>query len=71
VKSVIARQSDRAALQRKIVGALVERGYTRWIVESMTGQLFGTQRVKCGRIESTIFAQLPPAKVTMPWTQPK
>ena len=71
VKSVIARQSDRAALQRKIVGALVERGYTRWIVEAMTGQLFGTQQVKCGRIESTIFAQLPPAKVTMPWTQPK
>jgi hypothetical protein len=36
----------------------------------MTGQLLGTYRVKCGRIESVIFQHLPPAKVTMPWTQP-
>jgi hypothetical protein len=57
----------RGDLEKKIVADLSGLGYSPQLVNSFTGQLFGTYRVNNGEIEKKIFVRLPPWKDLDPW----
>jgi hypothetical protein len=58
-KRFTENRADRAQLEAGVVQKLSTYGYTDWIVKAVTGQLFGTYKVRSGD-ENPVFRKLPP-----------
>ena len=68
-KQFTQQRTDRRQLEARVVEVLSKDGYTKWIVDSMTGELFGTAKPGQGDT-NTIFRLLPSGEVLHPWAKP-
>jgi hypothetical protein len=63
-------KSNRKLLEDNVVKQLDAYGYTKWVVQAFTGQLFGTQEMGQGD-HNPIYKELPPNNELRPWNLPK
>jgi hypothetical protein len=69
LKKFAGEGTQRQELQTAVRSELTADGYNQVLLQSFTGELFGTYQASRGEIEKKIFLRLPPPSELAPWAQ--
>ena len=69
LKKFAGEGTQRQQLQTAVRNELTADGYNQVLLQSFTGELFGTYQPSRGEIEKKIFLRLPPPSELTPWAQ--